>query len=108
MEVDISLNDRDKIEGLTVIHVAGHTPGSIALLDEEKHMLFASDTLRYDGKKVSGGPEHFSLDPEKVQESIRKLAKLDFDVMLPGHGEPLKPNASEEVRKFVASLRKGK
>lgn len=107
VEVDIALRDGDKIEGLTVIHVPGHTPGSIALLDEEKRVLFAGDTLRYDGKKISGAPEQFSLDPTKVKESIRKIAALNFDVMLPGHGEPLKPNASEEVRKFAESLKQG-
>jgi glyoxylase-like metal-dependent hydrolase (beta-lactamase superfamily II) len=105
VEADIALKDGDKIEGLTVIHVTGHTPGSIALLDEEKRVLFAGDTLRYDGKKVSGAPEHFSLDPAKVKDSIRKIAALNFDVMLPGHGEPLKPNASEQIKKFVESLK---
>ena len=104
-EVDVLLNNGDNIGGLTVIHVPGHTPGSIALLDEEKRVLFAGDTLRYDGKRVSGAPEEFTFDPNKVKESIRKIAAYNFDVMLPGHGEPLKPNASEEVRKFADSLK---
>jgi glyoxylase-like metal-dependent hydrolase (beta-lactamase superfamily II) len=103
-EVDVALKDNDKIAGLTVIHVPGHTLGSIALLDEEKQVLFAGDTLRFDGKHVSGAPEHFSSDPAKEKESIRKLATLDFDVMLPGHGEPLKPKASEAVKKFAETL----
>ena len=102
-EVDVLLNNGDNIRGLTVIHVPGHTPGSIALLDEEKRVLFAGDTLRYDGKRVSGAPEEFTFDPNKVKESIRKIAAFNFDVMLPGHGEPLKPNAAEEVRKFADS-----
>ena len=103
-EVDIILKEGDKIEGFTVIHTPGHTPGSIALLDEEKKVLFAGDTLRYDGEKVSGAPEQFSVDPAKVKESIRKIAELNFDVMLPGHGEPLKPKASEEIKKFTESI----
>ena len=103
-EVDVLLSDGDKIGGLTVIHLPGHTPGSIALLDEEKMVLFAGDTLRYDGKKVSGAPEEFSLVPGKMKESIRKIAGFSFDVMLPGHGEQLKSHASEEVKKFANSL----
>ena len=102
-EVDVLLNNGENIGGLTVIHVPGHTPGSIALLDEEKRVLFAGDTLRYDGKRVSGAPEEFTFDPNKVKESIRKIAAFNFDVMLPGHGEPLKPNAAEEARKFADS-----
>jgi glyoxylase-like metal-dependent hydrolase (beta-lactamase superfamily II) len=103
-EADVTLKDGDKIEGLTVIHVPGHTPGSIALLDEEKKVLFAGDTIRYDGEKVSGAPEQLSIDPDKLKESIRKIAALNFDILLPGHGETLKPNASDEVKKFAESL----
>ena len=98
--IDIALKDGDKIGPLTVIHTPGHTPGSIALLIHEKGVLFAGDTIRYDGKKVSGAPENFSLDPQKVGESIGKISKLNFNVLLPGHGEPLMPNASDAVRKF--------
>ncbi len=103
--VDIILKEGDKIAGLTVIHTPGHTPGSIMLLDEERQVLFAGDTLRYDGKKISGAPEQFSTDPNQVRESIAKASTLNFDIMLPGHGEILKPNASEEIKKFNETLK---
>jgi glyoxylase-like metal-dependent hydrolase (beta-lactamase superfamily II) len=105
VEVDIILKEGDKIAGLTVFHTPGHTPGSIVLLDEERKVLFAGDTLRYDGKKVSGAPEQFSIDSNQVRESIAKVSTLNFDVMLPGHGEILKPNASEEIKKFNETLK---
>jgi len=105
VQVDVILKEGDKIAGLTVIHTPGHTPGSIMLLDEEKRVLFAGDTLRYDGKKVSGAPENFSVDPNQARESIAKASKLNFDVMLPGHGETLKPNASEQIKKFNETLK---
>ncbi len=105
VEVDVTLKDKDKIGSLTVIHVPGHTPGSIALLDEERKVLFAGDTVRFDGKKVGEAPEHFSLDPKIARESIGKLSQLTFDVMLPGHGEPLRYSASDTVKKFYESLK---
>jgi len=104
VQVDVILKEGDKIAGLTVIHTPGHTPGSIMLLDEERGVLFAGDTLRYDGKKVSGAPENFSVDPNQVRESIAKASTLNFDIMLPGHGETLKPNASEQIKKFNETL----
>jgi glyoxylase-like metal-dependent hydrolase (beta-lactamase superfamily II) len=104
VEVDVILNDGDKIAGLAVIHTPGHTPGSIALLDEDKHVLFAGDTLCYDGKQVTAAPQHFSLDPAKEKNSIRRLATLKYGVMLPGHGEPLKSEASEKVKEFALTL----
>ena len=104
VQVDIILKEGDKIANLTVFHTPGHTPGSIMLLDEERKVLFAGDTLRYDGKKVSGAPGQFSADSNQVKESITKASTLSFDIMLPGHGEPLRPNASEKVREFCKTL----
>lgn len=105
VQPDIILKDNDKIGQLTVIHTPGHTLGSIALLDEGKKALFAGDTLRFDGEKLSGGSEQFTLDMKKAKESIGKISALSFDVMLCGHGEPLKPNASEAVKKYYESLK---
>jgi glyoxylase-like metal-dependent hydrolase (beta-lactamase superfamily II) len=105
VQVDLRLQDKDTIGQLTVIHTPGHTPGSIALLDEARKVLFVGDTLRFDGKNVSEAPEHFSLDPNTARDSIGKISTLNFDVMLPGHGEPLRPEASEAVKKFYAFLK---
>ena len=101
--VDVRLKDGDKIGSLTVIDTPGHTPGSIALLDETRKTLFAGDTIRYDGKKVTGAPENFSLDPAMAKASIGKLAVLNFDIMLPGHGETLRPNAQDAIKEFYES-----
>jgi glyoxylase-like metal-dependent hydrolase (beta-lactamase superfamily II) len=38
------------------------------------------------------------------RRSIRKIAALDFDLLLPGHGFPLRDRASEKVREFAATL----
>jgi glyoxylase-like metal-dependent hydrolase (beta-lactamase superfamily II) len=105
IQVDIILKEGDKIANLLVIHTPGHTPGSIMLLDEKRKVLFSSNTLQYDGKKVSGAPEQLSADLKEVRESIAKASTLNFDIMLPGHGETLKPNASEEIKKFNESLK---
>ena len=105
VQPDIILKDNDKIGQLTVIHTPGHTLGSIALLDEEKKVLFAGDTLRFDGEKLSGSSEHFTLDMKRAKESIGKISALSFDIMLCGHGEPLKPQASEAVKKYYESLK---
>jgi hypothetical protein len=31
------------------------------------------------------------------------MSKLDFDILLPGHGEVLKANASKAVKEFLES-----
>jgi glyoxylase-like metal-dependent hydrolase (beta-lactamase superfamily II) len=105
VQPDIIFKDNDKIGQLTIIHTPGHTLGSIALLDEAKKVLFAGDALRFDGKQLSSSPEQFTLDMVKAKKSIGKLASLSFDIMLCGHGEVLKPNASEVVKKYHESLK---
>jgi glyoxylase-like metal-dependent hydrolase (beta-lactamase superfamily II) len=102
--VDIVLKDGDKISNLTVIHTPGHSPGSIALLNAVKKVLFVGDTLRLDGEKVTRGPEGFNWDTEQETESIKKIAALDFDVMLPGHGELLTANASTLVKDYAKTI----
>jgi len=102
--VDILLKEKDRIADLIVIHAPGHTPGSIVLLDEKRKAIFVGDTLRYDGKKLTGAPEQSTLDATQELESIKKISKIDFEIMLPGHGEPLVGHASDMVKKFAESL----
>lgn len=102
---DILLNDGDRIEGLTCIHLPGHTPGSIGLVDEESKTLFAGDLLRCpDGTTLTEGPRAFSMDLAASWESIRKIGSLEFDTLLIGHGKPLRPSAAAKVREFAGTL----
>ena len=101
---DFLLKDQDIIAGLTCIHTPGHTPGSICLADPETRVLFVGDTLRFDGQKIEGPPEQFTLDMEQTHRSIKKIASLDFVVLLSGHGIPLRNNASEKVREYCKTL----
>ena len=97
--VDVLLEEGDRVANLTVLQTPGHTPGSIMLVDEERRVLFAGDTIRYDGEQVSEAPEEYSVDMNLLRKSIVKVSTLSFDVLLPGHGEPLLTNASEEVKR---------
>lgn len=101
--VDLLLHDGDKVVGLTVLHVPGHTPGSITLFDSKRKVLFTGDTLRYRGGKVEGPPNKFTMNPERAQQSIEKLKRLEFDIMLGGHGEPLRSGASAKVRGLTST-----
>jgi hydroxyacylglutathione hydrolase len=105
VEVDIVLKGGDKIGSLTVVDVPGHTPGSIALLDTQRKALFVGDTLGCEGRKVIAdrAPKQFIWAADKEKESIEKISMLDFDIMLPGHGEVLKTNASNALKQFLVS-----
>ncbi len=101
---DIRLHDGDRIDSLVCVHIPGHTPGSIGLYDDRTKTFFAGDILRYDGTSIKEGPALFTMDLNGSRQSIRKIAALDFEVLLPGHGIPLRNRASEKVREFAATL----
>ncbi|HVP95118.1 MAG TPA: MBL fold metallo-hydrolase [Methanoregulaceae archaeon] len=98
---DVLLKDGDKIAGLTCVHCPGHTPGSIALYDPNRKLLFIGDTLRFSDGVIHAPPEEFTTDMDKVKESVGKILLLEFDTMLSGHGEPLMPGARTDVGEFL-------
>jgi glyoxylase-like metal-dependent hydrolase (beta-lactamase superfamily II) len=102
--VDEIINNGDTIAGLTVLHLPGHTPGSIALYDPKRKVLFIGDTLGCKDGIVQSPPKSVTWEMEKVYQSIEKLQTLDFTVMLSGHGEPLTSDASVKVRQFITKI----
>jgi glyoxylase-like metal-dependent hydrolase (beta-lactamase superfamily II) len=101
---DLLLWDGDHVEGLITVHTPGHTPGSLGLLDEKTRAFFSGDVFRYNGNILVEGPEEHTQDRKQEQESIRRIATLDIDILLVGHGIPLKPGAGEKIRGFAKTL----
>ncbi len=108
--VDRELADGDEIDldgGATVVHVPGHTAGSIAIHLPKRRALFVGDAAARmpDGQLIVGV---FNADPEQARRSFAKLAELEFDVALFGHGAPLDKDACVSFRKLAEKLAKGK
>ena len=99
---DVILKEGDKVGPLTIIATPGHTEGSVSFLSEANRTLFVGDALRT--TKVGSprmSPRIMTLDLEKAWESAKKISKLTFDAMLPGHGKPVLQSAAERVRQLV-------
>ena len=105
VEPDIVLKEGSKVGRLTVIHTPGHSEGSISLFDIDRKVMFSGDAIRFKDGKLEGPPSQFTLDPDKARESIEKISTFDFDIMLGGHGQPLKENASQKIREFNSTLK---
>jgi len=106
--VDEIINNGDTIAGLTVLYIPGHTPGSIALYDSKRKVLFIGDTLGCTNGVVQGPPKSVTWDLEQAYRSVEKLRSLDFTVMLSGHGEPLTSDASAKVKQFITKINETK
>jgi glyoxylase-like metal-dependent hydrolase (beta-lactamase superfamily II) len=105
-EVDIIVNEGDDIAGLKVIHMPGHTPGSIALYDAQRKVMFVGDALGCEDGMARGPSEMMTMDIARAYASIKKLASYDFSVMLSGHSKPLLPDASMKVQEFITTRNK--
>ncbi|MGA5896154.1 MBL fold metallo-hydrolase [Streptomyces venetus] len=84
--------------GAHVVHVPGHTPGSIALHLPEHGVLFTGDTVAASPVDGTVMPGVFNLDRAQVLTACRRLAELDADVACFGHGDPVLRQAAEALR----------
>jgi glyoxylase-like metal-dependent hydrolase (beta-lactamase superfamily II) len=70
---------------LDIIHTPGHSPGSICVLDAAASLLFCADTV-HDGHIHDAIP---GADRKALLVSHQRLAQVDFQLALPGHGATL-------------------
>lgn len=103
--VDERVVEGDLVElmgGMEVLHVPGHTDGSIALYQRERGLLFTGDTVRNENGVLDGPPPQFTPDLERAFRGIEeKLQGLDFDTLLPGHGDPIVGGAREALARML-------
>lgn len=84
--------------GAHVIHVPGHTHGSIALHLPEHGVLFTGDTVAASPIDGTVMPGVLNLDRPAVLAACRRLAELDAEVACFGHGDPVTRRAAEALR----------
>ena len=103
VRVDREVDDGDATAGGGVIvSVPGHTPGSIALLLPRLGVLFTGDTIAsHEGEPILGV---FNIDRVAAMESVRKQARLDFEVACFGHGSPIVGGAGRRIRALAERL----
>jgi glyoxylase-like metal-dependent hydrolase (beta-lactamase superfamily II) len=105
--VDVYLEEGEELDladGLTVLHTPGHSRGSICLYQSRRGILFSGDLLRNEKGVLEGPPPQFTPAPEAAAASLERLLELDFEVLLPGHGEPVLEGAS---KRFKVALKRG-
>lgn len=73
----IDLGDR----ALEVLHLPGHSPGSIALYDRAQDTLYSGDVV-YDGELIDQAQ---GCVPEDYAASLERLARLAPRLVHPGH-----------------------
>ena len=84
-----------------IIHVPGHTPGSVAVHVPAADALFIGDTMttRNVLTGVTGPkPAPFTLEPKQAVASLDRVQDVDATWVLPGHGPAWNGGVAEAVR----------
>lgn len=91
-DVDIELEEGDKIANFEVLNTPGHTKGGICLYDGE--ILISGDTIFSNG---GVGRMDIGGNPLDMKESLMRLKELDVEYLLPGHG-PWVNNGNQHIK----------
>jgi glyoxylase-like metal-dependent hydrolase (beta-lactamase superfamily II)/ferredoxin len=111
-DCEIIINDDTAVSfapDFQIIPVPGHTKGHIVLLYENLY-LFSGDHLFFDPglQKLSATRTYCWYSWEEQTESMAKLAKFDFEWILPGHGRRIhlsKKKVHEQMLELVERMR---
>jgi len=112
--VDQQLEDNDLIDigdgiELRVIHLPGHTPGSVGFYWEKEGVLFSGDSVS--GLHIKGGKLPLITDPLAYEKSIEHLLGIPLQLLLCGHryrGLTLPPSSLRrggEIRQYLHDSR---
>jgi len=84
-----------------LIPVGGHTPATIAVLFPNEKLLFTGDAV------VTNRPPFLSQGNTKQWlEALTYLRKLNYDVLIPGHGELTGHEATDRMSDYLRMVRR--
>ena len=92
---------------LEIIHLPGHTPGSIAILDIRRRVLISGDPVQENGRIFMFG-KHRNM--KQYVRSLEKLSGLTerFDMLWPSHAAfPISPELISKLHDGALSILSG-
>jgi glyoxylase-like metal-dependent hydrolase (beta-lactamase superfamily II) len=119
--VDVGARLRDLPEDGTVpfmpgwrwIHTPGHSVGHVSLWRESDRLLVSGDAIVSTGQEsayevavqepeMHGPPMYLTIDWPAAEESVRRIADLDPDLVVTFHGKPLRGAEMREALRRLA------
>lgn len=110
-----ALPEDQSIPGLSEwkwIHTPGHSPGHVSFFRDKDSLLFSGDafiTVKQDSfynvlmqtAEINGPPNYLTTDWKAAFDSVKKLAALKPDKVVPGHGVMMQ---GEDLKKGLKNL----
>lgn len=90
---------------IEVMHLPGHSPGCTAyvFMWEQKKIVISGDVISTQPGGDFGWNSAIDFDQKNYTNSLRRFSKLDFDILLPGHGMPYFHKPRQKVEEAFAS-----
>ena len=87
---------------MRVVHLPGHTPGSIGLHLPQKRVVIVGDALQYKfAWKLYPPAPGVTEQPTEAMRSLEKLVDLDFDTICFSHFPPMRNNPRKALQEFL-------
>jgi glyoxylase-like metal-dependent hydrolase (beta-lactamase superfamily II) len=91
------------VPGFRAVHTPGHTPGHVSyLLERDGVVLFAGDAVSSGGGRVRRTPRMLNDDIAAANASVVRLAALQFEVAVFGHGSAVRGRAIDRFRDLAS------
>jgi glyoxylase-like metal-dependent hydrolase (beta-lactamase superfamily II) len=105
----VTIDGSSPIPGFTAVHTPGHTAGHLSyLLDRAGGVLFAGDAAAGKrGGRVGSAPRLASDDRAQQDRSVARLAALEFEHAVFGHGPAVGGRAVDRFREYAGRLTPG-
>ena len=104
VEPEILLTDGEKLPtelDVETIHTPGHTQGSICFYIPEKKLLIAGDAMEHRNGDLMPPSKFFSQNVAMGIESIKKLEKLDCEIISLSHFDPVLSKGNKLITRFI-------
>ena len=93
---------------LRIIHIPGHTPGSIGVLDVSSRVLISGDPVQQNGAIFMFGEQRSMEDYIRGLEHLEECSG-EFGELWPSHGDlPVDSSVISEVRRGAEDVLAGK
>jgi glyoxylase-like metal-dependent hydrolase (beta-lactamase superfamily II) len=94
------LTEGDALGSFTVMHLPGHSPGSIGLVWKEEKILLSGDTLFHSG---TGRTDLPGGNQKELERSLERLFAMDGDIQVyPGHGETTSIRREQDMLRYLS------
>ncbi|KAK4528191.1 hypothetical protein GAYE_SCF53G6126 [Galdieria yellowstonensis] len=96
-------------EDLKLVHVPGHTKGSVVLIDKKRGVAFTGDHLAFDMEvgELTAFPQVCWYSWKQQKLSVEKLMEEPVEWILPGHGRIFRFKNERERKELLGKIAKG-